>query len=159
MKRKLLVSLLIFVASCGGGSGGSTPEENTSAEDLSLTENPIVKTQFFGSEGNLWKARADETASGSGLLVVLLSAQFTQKFDSCEVKLASGETAQLFCNDRVEWTQIPFSCFSNGNRQTWRASFSCDKVAEVKVTCRSLNQEVIFTVPEEQRANVCWRFG
>ena len=169
--RWLLAFSLIFLANCGSGSGGGEEiaeliEETPAAEAVEETTtaepsepNPIVSTQFFGESGNLYKPKADETASGAGNMVVLLSAQFTEQFDSCEVRKTDGTVAQLFCNNTVPWTQIPFSCFSNGNRQTWRANFPCGEVAEVLITCRSFNQEVVFTVPEAARGAVCSRFG
>ena len=116
-------------------------------------------TDFFGSDGNLYKPVADEDSVGSGNLVILLSSSYTEQFDSCTIQTITGETAELFCLDDAPFTQIPFSCFSNGDRQTWRANFTCDQVATIDVICRSSTQEVRFTVPETQMAQVCTRFG
>ena len=150
MKNLILcLIIIVFMSACGSSSSGGEGE----------TDNPIVNTQFFGQNGNLYKPSADGHSSGAGNLVVLFDSSFTTRFDSCEIKLATGEVAQLLCIDYEEWTQTPFSCFSNGNRQTWRANFTCDKAGEVLVTCRDAMQEVVFTVPEEVRGHVCTRFG
>ena len=152
--KNIIISLLLLVlmSACGSSSSGG---DSGNME----TDNPIVERQLFGQNGNLYKPSADPKSSGAGNLVVLLGQQFTTRFNSCEIKLASGEVAQLLCIDNEDWTQVPFSCFSNGNRQTWRANFTCDKVAEVLVTCRDAMQEVVFTVPDELRGLVCNRFG
>ena len=102
---------------------------------------------------------SDPEGAGRGNLVVLLAQKFTEQFDSCEVMLNTGETEQLLCINDQPWTQIPFSCFSNGNRQTWRANFSCHNMAEVSVVCKSPSQEVTFSVADEQKGNICTRFG
>lgn len=170
-----------FLISCGGSSNSSNdtaevmkePADETAAPETAAPEtavpetaaaeiveaNPIVETQFFGQSGNIYKPESDPEASGDGNLVVLLSSQFTEQFDRCEIALNTGETKQLVCINNQPWTQIPFSCFSNGNRQTWRADFKCSSAAEVKVTCFEDNQEIIFTVPEAQRGQICSRFG
>ena len=155
-KSTVLLSLLslIFITSCGGGGGGSDSEDS----DLSPT-NPITSTQFFGENGNLYKPRSDDHASGAGNLVILLSPQFTTRFDTCEIKKNDGTVASLLCIDDQDWTQIPFSCFSNGGRQTWRATFPCNEAGEVRVVCRDLLQEVTFTVPDTSLGQVCGRFG
>lgn len=153
----ILVIIAIISISCGGGSSDSG-ETDTVSVPL-FESNPIVRTQFFGVDGNLYKPESDLHGSGGGNLVVLIGAQFAEQFDSCEIPLADGSIAPLACLNSESWTEVPFSCFSNGNRQTWRANFRCSSVAEVKVTCRSFNQEVVFTVPEELRGNVCTRYG
>jgi hypothetical protein len=154
---------LIFAAAatlCACGGDGGDDEIITDGETPQPTPNPIASsTQFFGQGGNLWKPRGDPHGGSPGNLVVLLSSQFTKAFDTCEVKLNTGEIAQLICIDDQPWTQTPFSCFTNGNRQTWRAPFGCSSAGEVKVTCRDPNQEVIFTVPDANLGSVCQRFG
>ena len=178
--KKFIILLSFVIMACGGSSKGSdnnssttetstaststadttsTTTETTATEEVEISNNPIVTTQFFGEGGNLYKPSSDPHGAGQGNMVVLLDASFTEEFDSCEIKLNTGETRQLTCINDQPWTQIPFSCFSNGNRQTWRADFKCGSVAEVKVTCREEKQEVIFTVPEAQRGNICTRFG
>ena len=149
----LILVLLIFTISCGGSSSSDSDGSEF------LLDTTVKTTEFFGNEGNIYKPRADTNSPGPGNLVVLLSAKFTKQFDSCEVRTNTGETAQLICINDQPWTQTPFSCFSNGNRQTWRANFRCNEMGEVKVTCRLPDQEVIFTVPEEQRGQICNRFG
>lgn len=149
-----LVSISLMACGGSGGSGDSTGPVLESA-----TPNPIVRTQLFGDGGNLYKPVSDDHGSGGGNLVVLFDRQFTEAFDSCEIPLADGTVAPLICIDNQPWTQKPYSCFSNGERQTWRANFRCGAVGEIKVTCRSLTQEVIFTVPEAVRGHVCTRFG
>lgn len=122
--------------------------------------NPIARSvQFFGQGGNLWKPVGDDHGAGAGNLVVLLDASFTKRFDSCEIVLNTGETRQLTCIDTVEWTHTPYSCFANGNRQHWRADFKCSSARAVEVVCRDFNQEITFTVPDEQKGHLCSRFG
>ena len=154
----VIPAVFLLATGCGGSSGGdgdSVSEEMTTEE----VANPIARTtEFFGAEGNLYKPRSDITGAGAGNLVVLFSSKFTQEFNSCETTLNTGEVAQLICINTEEWTQVPFSCFSNGNRQTWRANFKCEAMAEVKVTCFDDNQEIDFTVPEAQRGQICSRF-
>ena len=164
-----LVTLSLTLLAVGGcqrverSSGSEEVVTDVSIpEDFSVFEppsNPIVSTQFFGRDGNLYKPVSDPDASGGGNMVVLLSSQFTEQFDSCEIPVRSGRKAQLTCINDQPWTQIPFSCFSNGNRQTWRASFGCSEVAEITVTCYQFNQEVVFTLPDESKFRVCTRFG
>lgn len=84
---------------------------------------------------------------------------FSEQFESCEVTKTTGETAQLVCINDQPFTQIPYSCYSNGGRQTWRATFTCDEVAEVVVTCYLRDEVYIFTVGEAARPQVCSRFG
>jgi hypothetical protein len=160
MKKLLILLPLCFIISCGGGSGSEDDLVNA-GEVLSevIEDNPIVKTQFFGDGGNLYKPKADAHGAGAGNLVILADASFTRQFESCSIKLNTGEISQLYCINDQPWTQIPYSCFSNGNRQTWRANAKCEDVAEVKVTCKDLNQEIVFTVPEEVRNRICWRHG
>ncbi len=185
--KRLSVFLILCLSACGGSSGSDPITENVETETLAeevavetapaveetaeeaveefdpAESNPIVSTQFFGENGNIWKPAADEHSSGAGLLVVLLSGIFTEQFDSCEVRTRSGQTAQMLCVNDQPWTQRPYSCFSNpdanGWRQTWRATFPCDQAGEVRVLCRSFNQEVTFTVPAAARGAVCSRFG
>ncbi|MCO6431967.1 MAG: hypothetical protein J5J00_14000 [Deltaproteobacteria bacterium] len=153
-----ILTVSTLFAACGGGGGGDGSTSEPEGGDF-LTGNPIVSTQFFGESGNLYKPASDETSSGQGNLVVLLSSQFTTQFDSCEMRKANGEIAQLICINDQPWTHVPFSCFSNGGRQTWRANFRCNEAAEVRVVCRDLNQEVTFTVPDAALGHVCTRFG
>lgn len=148
-----------------GDSGGGDSESDSFLESAPLDSeakavNPIASSvQYFGQGGNLYKPVSDEHASGGGNVVVLLDRQFTERFDTCEIPLVSGEMAHLECVDYVPWSHTPYSCFANGDRQHWRASFRCGSVAEIRVVCRDENQEVTFTVPEEQRGWVCTRFG
>lgn len=147
---------LSLLSGCGGSSGGDGSEIDNGNSD-----NPIIQEsrEFFGQDGNLWKPRSDETSSGTGNLVVLFSAKFTTRFDSCEVPLNDGTVGQLVCIDNQPWTHVPFSCFSNGGRQTWRANFPCSAAARVEVTCRDAMQQVVFTVPDGSVGAVCSRFG
>ena len=156
MKTLNLISLFLacsLLIACGGGSSKSS--SNVPAEDDGIARS----TEVFGQDGNLYKPRADGHSSGAGNLVVLLGAKFTTQFDSCEIMLNTGEIAQLICINNEEWTQVPFSCFSNGNRQTWRANFTCDAVGEVRVVCRDATREVTFVAPDPFIGSVCSRFG
>ena len=167
--KYLVVLMSLFLFSCGGSSNSSGSEdevfaeesgtEEVVAEESGLETESVVQIEYFGQDGNLYKPVSDETASGGGNMVVLLSSKYTEQFDSCEVLLTNGEIAQLICINDQPWTQIPYSCFSNGNRQTWRASFNCNEVAEIKITCRDGEDEYIFTVPDNALGHVCTRFG
>lgn len=144
---------LSILAACGGGSGGGPAEE--------VVMEPAVErtVEFFGSGGNLWKPRSDEISAGGGRLVVLFDRKFTEQFDNCEIMMNTGEVSQLLCLNTVEWTQTPFSCFSNPDRQTWRASFDCEDAGEVRVICRLPGKEFEFLAPNERTGEVCSRFG
>lgn len=154
MTRLILILLLLTpsITACGGSSNDEVIVEEVTPEPT------IAKsTQMFGQSGNLWKPAGDSHGGSPGSLVVLLSSQFTKQFDNCEVQTTDGQTAQLLCINDQEWTQIPFSCFTNGNRQTWRANFKCSNAAQVRVVCRDTTQEVTFTVDEARRNQVCSR--
>lgn len=153
--RILFCSFLVVLSGCGGGGGSS----DSGTQPVLESSNPITQTQYFGTNGNLWKPASDGNSSGTGNLVVLLSPEYTTQFDGCHVTLRNGSIAPLICINDQDWTQIPFSCFSNGGRQTWRANFRCSEVGEVKVTCYDQVQEIDFTVADELRYNVCSRFG
>ncbi len=138
-------------------SSGTVSNPESSQASVS---NPLVSsTQFFGRNGNVYKPVSDTDASGGGNLVVLFSSSFTRQFESCNIVMADGSTRGLSCINDQPWTQIPFSCFSNGNRQTWRADFKCSSVGSVLVRCLDFNQEITFTVPSGQQGNVCSRVG
>ncbi len=152
---RLIILLLLLIASLTACGGSSNDEETL---EKILPEPTIAKsTQMFGQAGNLWKPAGDGHGGSPGNLVVLLSSQFNQQFDNCELQTNDGLTTQLLCINDQEWTQTPFSCFTNGNRQTWRANFKCSKAAEVRVVCRDTTQEVTFTVDEARRNQVCSR--
>lgn len=186
MKRLFVFFFALSLTACGGSSGSGESEgvegfsdelaeevdEGEQVEQPPVAEapleeppasNPIVSTQIFGQNGNLWKPAGDDHGSSPGSLVVLLSGQFTEQFDSCEVRDTSGNVRQLTCLNTVPWTHRPYSCFSNpdasGWRQTWRSDIRCGQAAEVRVVCRSFNQEVEFVAPDGARGAVCQRFG
>lgn len=155
---RLLLSLLLLLTlmACGGSNDDSVDEATaTTSSSSSLSS---VETHYFGQNGNLWKPAGDEHGGSPGNLVVLFSAQFNNQFDSCQVTLVDGSTAQLICINDQPWTQVPYSCFTNGDRQTWRATFGCSHVAEVKVICHIGTAEYIFTVPDTYLGSVCSRF-
>lgn len=154
----ILLSLVVF--SCGGGSSSSDSNSRPDSADTAPTDSlPVADvTEFFGVDGNLYKPVSDETASGGGNLVVLFSSKFTTQFQSCVMRLNTGEIAGLFCLNSVPWTQTPFSCFSNGNRQTWRANFRCSSAGEVRVLCNDGLQNIEFIAPNGALGNVCTRF-
>jgi hypothetical protein len=161
--RKLLLlatssALIVSLAACG--SSGSDDADQQTVPESAVGEPSIVRTtEFFGNSGNLYKPAGEEGGSGAGLVVILLGPHHTEQFDSCEIKKSDGTVAQLDCNNRVPWTHQPYSCFANGNRQHWRADFSCWDVGDVKVTCKKPGIETVFTVPDEVRAGVCSRWG
>lgn len=156
MTRFILMLLLIIPLL--SGCGDSSDNDTAAPEETIQPESSIAKsTQIFGQTGNLWKPSGDGHGGSPGNLVILLSSQFTTQFDNCEVKTKDGQTAQLLCINDQAWTQIPYSCFTNGNRQTWRANFKCSNAAEVTVVCRDTTQEVTFTVDAARRNQVCSR--
>ena len=155
----LSLVLALSLSACGGSSDGG---DAAGGEGDSVSPAiPLLSMgdETFGRDGNLWKPRSEESDSGGGNLVVLLTSRYTTRFDTCQVRMNDGTTADLFCNDQVPWTEIPFSCFSNGNRQTWRANFRCESAAEVRVVCRDANQEITFEAPEGGLGSICNRFG
>lgn len=168
--RHLLSSLfvLLLLAGCGSSSDDSTGDTELASDsdvageaalDAPVVEEPAPERHYFGQNGNLWKPSGDDHGAGGGNLVVLFSSQFSEQFDSCEVATVSGEVAQLRCINDQPWTQIPYSCFSNGNRQTWRANFKCSHAADVFVTCYRDGRPTEFAAPDQWRNNVCSRIG
>lgn len=147
-----------FFLACGSSSDSDNQTTDHSGSSTTVFGNADV-TDTFGVDGNLYKPVSDESASGLGNLVVLLSSKYSTKFDTCKIRKNTGDIADLFCLDTVPWTQVPFSCFSNGNRQTWRANFKCSSVGEVRVLCQDSIQSVEFVAPNGATGNVCTRFG
>lgn len=157
MKKLVILFIAFLISACS--SATEEEEGKNNPNNPPNTDNPIAKsTETFGVDGNLWKPKGDPHGSSAGNLVVLLSSKFRREFSSCEVPLKSGGMGKLVC-PKTAFSDIPYSCFTNGNRQTWRANFKCSDAAQVKVVCRDPNQEVTFTVPEGQRGWVCNRFG
>lgn len=149
----------IIAANQNTVSQASSIGTNAESSQASVSNPLVSSTQFFGRNGNIYKPVSDTDASGDGNLVVLFSSSFTRQFESCNIVMADGSTRGLTCINDQPWTQIPFSCFSNGNRQTWRADFRCSAVGAVLVRCLDFNQEITFTVPDGQQGNVCSRVG
>ncbi len=146
-KSLLTIALSFSIIACGSSSDVNLSGEENESEGSTPTpaeEQIETRTEYFGEKGNLWKPRADENSSTSGLLVVLLSSEYTDVFDSCAVPLLDGTFGALDCNDRVEWSHHPFSCVANEGREHWRAYFTCDKAAMVQVICRNATQRVTF---------------
>lgn len=154
-----LLSSLLFLSSCGGED--NNPAEATISTDSEIAAAPeiVVTKDTFGVDGNLWKPKADPKGSTPNNVVVLFSAKYTERFDNCEIALKDGSTAQLYCQDNVPWTHVPYSCFANGNRQTWRTDFKCSSPSEVKVTCRLRGAEYEFSAPDGATGWTCNRFG
>lgn len=164
MKLYLILLSALLLISCGSDSSSNEENNNdvpddqqSSASSSSSATDYTTSTYYFGQNGNLYKPAGDDHGGSPGNLVVLFSSQFSEQFDSCEIALNSGTTAQLICINDQPWTQIPYSCFTNGNRQTWRANFKCGSVAEVKVTCYQNSNKYVFTVPEGARNQICSR--
>ncbi|MCB0319750.1 MAG: hypothetical protein KDD60_02420 [Bdellovibrionales bacterium] len=154
----------LFLFGCTDAGSDSEPADDsggviTISPDIQ-SDNPIAqRSEIFGQDGNLWKPRSDDHASGAGNLVVLLSSKYRTQFETCEVELSNGERRDLTCVNDQPWTHIPYSCFSNGARQTWRANFQCHQAKSVRVVCRDALQEVTFKAPTGQQSQVCSRFG
>lgn len=170
----LLTFSTLLIGACGSSS---TSNDGTSTGTVQLGEATLANaaapsggapaatgattrgSETFGVAGNLWKPRSEEGSSSAGLLVVLLGAQHTGRFDTCEVRKRDGSIAQLDCNDRVSWTHTPFSCVANGGREHWRADFPCEEAAEARVVCRNFSEEVSFAAPGAAIGAVCARHG
>ena len=164
MKLTFLVLSTLLLISCGSDSSsnegtdeGTPTEEQASSSSSSASADYQTFTYYFGQNGNLYKPAGDSHGGSPGNLVVLFSSAFSEQFDSCETVLNTGETAQLICINNQPWTQIPYSCFTNGNRQTWRANFKCSSVAEVKITCYKDSAQYVFTLPAGATNQVCSR--
>ena len=158
------ILLSLSLTACGGGSGGgggdSAQEVASAIADELIAEDTTRRaTEIFGQNGNLYKPSGDETAAGAGNMVFLANPAYTEQFDNCEIQDTSGATVQLICINNQPWTMIPFSCFSNGNRQTWRAPFGCGEVAQVRIVCRRPGLEVTFQAPPGLEGAVCSRLG
>lgn len=123
-------AMLIICLSCG--SSESAPGNTVMFDD-------------FGVDGNLYKPVSDATGAGGGNAVVLLSSKYTEEFDSCTLTLADGTAHNLICL-KAAFTQTPFSCFSNGNRQTWRAGVRCEEVADQPIVqCELGDTSFVFS--------------
>lgn len=151
----LIALSLIVLSSCGGGGGGGGTEETTTPTTPQRTQ----VTQFFGQNGNLWKPEAEPKSSTAGLLVVLLGPEHTDRFDNCRVEKIDGSVEDLDCNDRVEWSHIPFSCVANGGREHWRALFKCEEAAVARVICTNATEEYTFEAAGAGLGAVCARHG
>lgn len=128
----LTAFLLIVCLSCGG-SGTTT--EGTGAN---------LVFEDFGIGGNLYKPVSDETGAGGGNVVVLFDSKFNQEFESCTLSLADGTAHNLSCL-KAEFTEVPFSCFSNGDRQTWRAGVRCEEVSDNPIVqCELAGTSYVF---------------
>ncbi|RMG44827.1 MAG: hypothetical protein D6719_01085 [Candidatus Dadabacteria bacterium] len=164
--RKIFILILFtaFIAACGSSTDSSDGVAMMSDDGSAPVAEPVVEErnvtrEFFGQKGNLWKPAADGHSSGAGNLVVLFGSHHSKQFERCRVKKTDGTLADLLCINDQPWTQVPFSCFSNGNRQTWRATFPCSQVSQVRVSCLRGGNEWVFTVPDAQKGGVCSRFG
>ena len=169
----VILGSTLFLTACGSssnddlsfGSSSSTtpPSSSTSAPTSTQAPSDPVDTEslsaLFGENGNLWKPAAEEKSSTAGLLVVLLSSEYTGRFDSCEVQRTDGSIEQLDCNDRVPWSHEPFSCVANGGREHWRATIRCDQAAQAKVVCRNFSEEITIQAPGAAVNAVCDRHG
>lgn len=108
-------------------------------------------TEVFGENGNLWKAVSD---TRGGNLVLLFDSKFCQEFDRCRVFRTNGELEDLTCT-KDQFTQTPFSCFTNPDRQTWRADFKCQSAREVYALCTGAGVQVEFIARPGESSQVC----
>ncbi len=154
VKSALIALTFIALSHCGGGGGGRTGEVITT-DSSQLTQ----VTQYFGQNGNLWKPEAEPKSSTAGLLVVLLGPEHTGRFDDCRVEKVDGTVEFLDCNDRVEWSHIPYSCVANGGREHWRATFKCEEAAVARAICRNQSEEFTFEAAGVGLGSVCSRHG
>lgn len=111
-----------------------------------VIESPTVWEGF--SNGTLWKPASDT----DGNAVVLLRAAHSRAFDAC-YGFKNGEKVKLDCRKWADGRWVP-NCFTNGNRQTFRFPFKCDKADAVKVECHLGEDRLIFIKPG---ANTCER--
>ncbi len=143
-----------FVVHIGGNQNNNNGSETPAEETPSSTpgedgEDFGSRTLNFldGADGNLWKPESDT----NGNIVVLFNSSFRTLFTGgCSIQLRDGSYSELYCGGI-------YSCFTNPNRMTLRSNIRCEDAKEVKVTCNGDNQVVIFTVPAEQRSQVCDR--
>ena len=152
------ICALCFFTACG--SSGSDSDSDSEPQSVATNEQLIAQlSDIFGVDGNLWKPKAEEGSSTSGLLVVLLSAKYTNRFDSCELEKIDGSIEYLDCNDRVEWSHEPFSCVANGGREHWRSLSTCDQAAQVRVVCRNATEVLTVEATGPAITSVCDRHG
>ena len=160
MTRYLLIfAFALVLGSCGSSSDSSDEEAATEAPATESTEGREVIEDTFGVGGNLYKPRSDVISSGAGNVVVLFDRSYSEQMEGCSIPLKDGTSGALFCINNEAFTQVPFSCFSNGGRQTWRGNFKCEDVGEVVVMCRRGDKRFRFSAPGGQTGNVCTRFG
>lgn len=158
-----IITILFFslcslcVISCGSSGGGGEGGETAFTEAATSTRTKIK--QFFGQNGNLWKPEAEPKSSTAGLLVVLLGREHTNRFNRCRIEKVDGSVADLDCNDRVEWSHVPFSCVANGGREHWRALFTCEDAALVRVICTNPTEELTVEAAGVGLGAVCSRHG
>ena len=156
IRDRLILSLILLIGCSDSKTLGDRIPDEVESETVEtestpepapepMCPNPIVNGVQSFSGGTLWKPESDPGSLGAGNLVVLIDDRFTGQFDSCTVRRTNGTTSDLTCIDDSPFTQTPFSCFSNGNRQTWRADFRCNRAETVEMVCSDRCQEVVFS--------------
>ena len=144
--KKYGVLLVICLSILGCGEIDEIPEipviNEKPDEKPETKSNPLCNEVEDFENGTLYKPVADGGGSTySGNPVFLISNKFERQFARCEVELKDGRLEALDCVDNVPWTQTPFSCFSNGNRQTWRLKLPASRIKnKAKITCYEKNQ-------------------
>lgn len=108
--------------------------------------NPLCEGVQDFTDGTLWKPVSDGGGPEfSGNPVFLISNKFEKQFEKCAVELKDGTMHELRCIDNAPWTHTPFSCFSNGERQTWRVGVAAKSVKrDAKIYCEELTQTCVF---------------
>lgn len=116
------------------------PVEEPVVEPIDEINNEPIPTTYyesFNDGGNLWKPMSDT----EGTVVVLLDAKHSEPFDECRID-GTKLDCRKWSDSAKKW--LP-TCFTNGNRQTFRHNKTCDLVTEKVVTCKLGRDTYIFT--------------
>lgn len=118
-----------------------------------------MEKHFFGFSGSRYYPVSRLEGAGKGNVLVALGSEFERPFESCSMPLADGTTAPLVCTQAVNNSTNSAPCVDDRGVQIWRASFRCSSVAELKVTCKRDDREVMITVRQGLEDQVCSFFG
>ena len=143
---------------------GSEQAANDIPQDRALKFPPAplereIEKHFFGLTGSRYYPVSRLEGAGKGNVLVALGTEFETPFESCSMPLADGTTAPLVCAQAVNHSTNSTPCVDDRGIQIWRASFRCSSVAELKVTCKRNDREIVFTVHDGLEDKVCSFFG
>lgn len=141
-KYGLLLTISLSILGCGKIDNKPIPIITEPIITEPDKTNPKCNSIQPFSNGTVWKPLAEGGgAQYSGNPVLLIDKSFVLQFKSCVIESKNSNSIPLTCLDSVQWTQTPFSCFSNGDRQTWRLDVQATAIKnKALITCIDDNQ-------------------